>query len=316
MKNLGEYLRAERLARGISLEQISADTRISMSMLQAIEEGDTAQLPAPVFTKGFLRAYAEQIGLDPDAVIAEYQDRVEEVDAPQETIVSFHQRLRPESPRKKHLGLLLGLPLLVVLALFFWRTKHVRQESPSAISGKPTKTTRAKQTTSRSDLVSDPNQDQSATQPQQTPDLSRSGIEPAPANSELDTQTTPVPPTDEKVSSTEVSNLSSEDESQQQIRAEPPTSAPYVLKARTTQTTWLRITIDEMQEREYLLQPGEQVTWRATRGYKLHIGNAAGLKLYLNDKPIETLGESGRVVRLVLPDPSLFNRSDANTPTQ
>jgi cytoskeleton protein RodZ len=316
MKNLGEYLRAERLARGINLEQISADTRISISMLQAIEEGNTAQLPAPVFTKGFLRAYAEQIGLDPDAVIAEYQDRVEEVDAPQETIVSFHERLRPKSPRRKHLGLLLGLPLLVVLALFFWRTKHVRQESPSAISEKPAKSTQAKQTTSRSDLPAAPNQDQSATQSQQTPDLSRSGIEPAPANSELDTQTATVPPTAEKVFSTQESNLSSEDESQQQIRAEPPASAPYVLEARTTQTTWLRITIDEMQEREYLLQPGEQVTWRATRGYKLHIGNAAGLQLYLNDKPIEALGESGRVVRLVLPDPSLFNRSDANTPTQ
>ncbi len=316
MKNLGEYLRAERLARGISLQQISADTRISMSMLQAIEEGDTAQLPAPVFTKGFLRAYAKQIGLDPDAVIAEYQDRVEEVDAPQETIVRFHQKLRPESPRKKHLGLLLGLPLLVVLALFFWRTKHVRQESPSAISGKPAKTTHANQKTSRSDLVSDPNQDQSATQPQQTPDLSKSGIEPAPATSESDTQTTPVSPTDENVSSTQESNLYSEDESQQQIKAQPPTSAPYVLQARTTQTTWLRITIDEMQEREYLLQPGEQVTWTASMGYKLHIGNAAGLQLFLNDKPIEVLGESGRVVRLVLPDPSLLDRSDANTPTQ
>ena len=69
MKSLGEFLRAERQARGITLEQISADTRISMDMLRAIERGNVEQLPAPVLIKGFLKAYAEKIGLDPEEVI-------------------------------------------------------------------------------------------------------------------------------------------------------------------------------------------------------------------------------------------------------
>ena len=61
MKSLGEYLRSERLNRGITLEEISRETRISTRMLQAIEDGNTESLPAGVLVKGFLRAYAQKI---------------------------------------------------------------------------------------------------------------------------------------------------------------------------------------------------------------------------------------------------------------
>jgi len=342
MKSLGEYLRVERLTRGISLEQISADTKITMSMLRAIEEGDIGELPAPVFTKGFLRAYAERIGLDPDAVIVEYQDLIENADARQETMEKFHQRLRPEPSRKKLLALWLALPLLVGLTILLWRSRQLWQESPSVKSREPVATIQESQATSEGDSVSVPYPVQSARQSQQTVEAvqesqptseSDSVSVPYPVQSarqsqqthdssvtdigpELNTQPPPVSPTDEKVSPLQDSSVYPEDDYRQPDRAEAPTPAPYVLKAMATETTWLRIAIDEMQEREYLLQPGEQVTWRATTGYKLHIGNAAGLQLYLNDKPIKALGESGRVVHLKLPDSSLWNSSASSRPTQ
>ena len=109
MKSLGEYLRAERQARGISLEQIFADTRISMEMLRAIENGNVEQLPAPIFIKGFLKAYAEKIGLDPEEVIVEYQNLIEEAGDHQEGIEKFHQRLQPQSSNKKLLVLVIAL---------------------------------------------------------------------------------------------------------------------------------------------------------------------------------------------------------------
>ncbi len=347
MKSLGEYLQAERLARGISLEQISADTKITMSMLRAIEEGDIGELPAPVFTKGFLRAYAERIGLDPDAVIVEYQDLIENADARQETMEKFHQRLRPEPSRKKLLALWLALPLLVALTLLLWRSKQFWQKSPSAKSGEPVAEIQESQATSEgdsvsvpyplqsvrqsqqtveavqesratseSDSVSAPYPVQSARQSEETHDPSTTDIGPEPVRPELNTQPPPASPTDEKVSPLQESSVYSEGHHRQPDGAEAPTPAPYVLKAMATETTWLRISIDEMQEREYLLQPGEQVTWRATTGYKLHIGNAAGLQLYLNDKPIKALGETGRVVHLELPDSSLWNSSASSRPTQ
>jgi cytoskeleton protein RodZ len=341
MKNLGEYLRAERLARGISLEQISANTKVSMSMLQAIEEGDIGQLPAMVFTKGFLRAYAEQIGLDPEAVIVEYQDLTEEVDARQTTIEMFQQRLRPEPTKKRLLALLLTLPLLAGLTLALWRFNYVWQESPLATTGEPVELSQVSpgndsvsglhqsqsamepredvevgqesQVGSAIDSNSDRHQAQSALQSQQALDLTSAGIGPRLAESEFDTQTPPHPPADEKVTSTHASGVYPEYEDPQQVEPQPHASAPYTLKAEATETTWLSISIDEMKGREYLLKPGEQVTWEATKGFKLRIGNAAGIQLSLNDEPIKPLGRSGRVVRLELPDPSLVNIS--NSPT-
>jgi cytoskeleton protein RodZ len=310
MKSLGEYLRAERLARGISLEQISADTRISMNMLHAIEDGNNEQLPAPVLIKGFLRAYAKQIGLDPEGVIIEYQDLIEEVDARQEAMEKFHRRLRPKSSRKKLFVLLLALALLLSLTIFLWRSNNVRQPSIPSPSTEPVPATGANKVTSGSDLASRLIQQQSTMPSEQTPGVLGPGIEPASARSELSGQTPPLP-SGEKAPTTREGNVYPVAEYRRQVRPLSPSLAPYVLRAETVETTWLHITIDGGREREYLLQPGEQLTWQATSGYKLFVGNAAGVKFYLNDAALKPMGESGRVVRLELPDPSLIFTSDA-----
>ncbi len=127
MKSLGEFLRAERQARGISLEQISADTRISMDMLRAIEHGNVEQLPAPVLIKGFLKAYAEKIGLNPEEVIVEYQNLLEEAGDHQEGIEKFHQRLQPQSSNKKLLVLVIALTLITGLIFFWYRPSSVKK---------------------------------------------------------------------------------------------------------------------------------------------------------------------------------------------
>ncbi|HKF43091.1 MAG TPA: helix-turn-helix domain-containing protein [Thermoanaerobaculia bacterium] len=68
----GEELRRERLAREISLEEISAATKISMRLLTALEASDLKRLPAPAFTRGFIRSYAQHIGIDPEEKICAY----------------------------------------------------------------------------------------------------------------------------------------------------------------------------------------------------------------------------------------------------
>src|SRR5215468_5431420 len=68
----GEELRRERLAREISLEEISAATKISTRLLKALEESDLDRLPAPAFTRGFIRSYAQHIGIDPEEKISGY----------------------------------------------------------------------------------------------------------------------------------------------------------------------------------------------------------------------------------------------------
>lgn len=71
----GARLRRARLHRGIDLEQIAQVTKISATYLHFIEEERFDDLPAPVYVRGFVRAYARFIGLDADAVVASYMER-------------------------------------------------------------------------------------------------------------------------------------------------------------------------------------------------------------------------------------------------
>jgi cytoskeleton protein RodZ len=68
----GEELRRSRLVREVSLESIANATKISVRYLEALERGDFSRLPAPVFTRGFIRAYAGYLGLDPEEMVNAY----------------------------------------------------------------------------------------------------------------------------------------------------------------------------------------------------------------------------------------------------
>jgi len=73
----GRTLRQYREARKLSVEDLVAKTKIRPSILEALEEDRFADLPAPVFLKGFLRQLAKCLGLDPAVVCREYMNRVQ-----------------------------------------------------------------------------------------------------------------------------------------------------------------------------------------------------------------------------------------------
>jgi cytoskeleton protein RodZ len=66
-------MQAIRLEKKISLEQVSQQTRIGLGNLLLIEQEDHERLPAEVYVKGFLRAYAKSVGADGDEVIRRYE---------------------------------------------------------------------------------------------------------------------------------------------------------------------------------------------------------------------------------------------------
>src|SRR2546426_4293227 len=83
LASFGEELRREREIRGISLKEIADATKISKRFLEAIERNDHRTLPAPVFTRGFIREYARYLGLNADDIVNRYNyaaagdDRIE-----------------------------------------------------------------------------------------------------------------------------------------------------------------------------------------------------------------------------------------------
>jgi len=75
MPSLGEELKQQRELRDISLREISESTKISVRILEAIENNNYKILPGGVFNRNFIRAYAEFIGLDPENTVRKYQQQ-------------------------------------------------------------------------------------------------------------------------------------------------------------------------------------------------------------------------------------------------
>ena len=74
----GPRLRRLRMHRGIELDEIAEITKVSSRYLRCIEEEAFDGLPAPVYVRGFVTAYARTIGLNPQRVVASYMLRLEE----------------------------------------------------------------------------------------------------------------------------------------------------------------------------------------------------------------------------------------------
>lgn len=73
----GARLRRNRLQRGVEIEQIALVTKINPTYLRFIEEERFDDLPATVYVRGFVNAYARCLGLDPSRVVPEYIERFE-----------------------------------------------------------------------------------------------------------------------------------------------------------------------------------------------------------------------------------------------
>ena len=76
LNKIAQELREQRLAKNFNLEEISAQTKISISYLQKLEEGNFHFLPV-VYVRAFLKTFAEQLGLDPDVMANRLNDALE-----------------------------------------------------------------------------------------------------------------------------------------------------------------------------------------------------------------------------------------------
>src|SRR5690242_20174593 len=70
--NFGEYLRAKRLEKGLSIEMVWKQTRITPAYLEAIEAGNWLKLPEKLYVQAYLRAYAACVGLQSEDVLRRF----------------------------------------------------------------------------------------------------------------------------------------------------------------------------------------------------------------------------------------------------
>ncbi len=261
MTNFGASLKKARESQGISLDQISKETRISMRFLAAIENEEFHLLPGGVFNRGFVRTFAERVGLDPDQMVADY---VRLVSPPEPVAIAPASVNAPPSKSERRLyPVAIGI-LALALAIFYLVTRESGRSAetanlPTAVST-PAPAVQSPPTTSTSTP--------SAPEPAPAPETTPAAPSPPPA-----AVSTPEP-------------------------ARPVVTKPQAmtLDIEAHETTWIKVTSDgNSVNAGEVLEPGMTRKFTAQNSIYISVGNAAGLTLKINDKPLKPLGKTGQV---------------------
>jgi cytoskeleton protein RodZ len=122
--DIGRHLRESRERRGMTLHQIADSTKLSTTTLQHIERNEFDRLPGGIFTRGFLRAYAAEVGVNPEEVVSSYL--VQFSSAPAAT-----EELPPvRGTENAYAGPLLMAVVAIGLALIVYGSFRDSSESP------------------------------------------------------------------------------------------------------------------------------------------------------------------------------------------
>jgi cytoskeletal protein RodZ len=125
--SFGEQLRLAREARGISLREISEQTRISTRYLEAIEADDYKRLPGGIFNKSFIKAYAKYIGYDEKEALEAYIRTARDQGASPDDVVStpYQPRVYTDgNSRSPLVTLFLTVLILAILSLGVYAALH------------------------------------------------------------------------------------------------------------------------------------------------------------------------------------------------
>jgi cytoskeleton protein RodZ len=132
LPTVGERLRTAREERGLSLEDVAAQTRIPQRHLVAIENADWDSLPAPTYTIGFAKSYASAVGLER----SEIGNQLREEMGGQRFASNSTDVFEPADPaRTMPKGLVIGaiIAVIVLIAVMSWLNKRsLEQPEPTA----------------------------------------------------------------------------------------------------------------------------------------------------------------------------------------
>ena len=294
----GAYLQSLRLARGASLDDIARATRVGRRHLEALEADDAAELPAPVFVKGFIRAYCEFLQERPDEALERYRR---------------HAHTHSPAPRSfggvRRAPSRLGSPIAVSLLLLAVLTGALIAVNLGLRSGGPQ---------TASSLVKGPTPPSAPAPPAATP-ASPPVATPSSA---------PAPPATSSAPAAAPAAARAAEPAAPPAPATPsaaatPSPAPgpaaataapargrQRLVVRAVEATWVRVQMDRSSAVEELLPEGAVREWSAEQDFVLTVGNAGGVELTLNGQRLPPLGSRGAVIReLVLPSHRTAPRS-------
>jgi cytoskeleton protein RodZ len=270
-ETLGKYLKSQRESKKISLNEVAKNTRVREPILRALEEDQHHLLPPATYVKGFLLAYAKYLGLDLNDILLRYERvlKGESIAPPsmpspepeQENLPP--QTLRPkQKPRWRDTKQIWVVAGVIVASLVLF---YLFSPYPSRVPMESSLEKRAEE---------------------------KSFIPPSPPIATSRPAPEVKPPVQEKSPLTP---------------SAPVTAAPPVqekkaisLELKAIEETWLSLQADDQSGKEMIFKPGEGTTFQASGRILMRLGNAGGLDLTLNGKPLGKFGKSGEVLNLII----------------
>lgn len=256
-------LKSLRDSRGLTLDDVSQATKISIKNLDALENANFSVLPPPIYVRAYLHAYAKMLAVDSGPFVSRYEKYLQAAGPGHKSKAEKTSGQRFLWPKKL---LLQAGGVAVAGVLIFFLFAHFNYRS-AVVTIEPSALREA--------------QVQSGTT---TPDVA------APAQPDVNAAAA--------AGQTNKSSPQRQDGGLPEAAAQTP---PAVLIITARQETWLRIREDGAAPYQLIMQPGERITRSASR-YALDIGNAGGLSLEFQGKIMKDLGKSGQVVHLQLPE--------------
>jgi len=297
MSAIGEKLRRERLQRKLGLEQVSRELKISHRFLEAIEDDQFDKLPGGVFAKSFVRQYARLLGLDEEELAAEVQRAIEPPSAvPQfveqtkpSPVDTYVPRVEPWRDSGNSRSPLPALALVVVVMLVcsgvyaWWQ----RQRGMVSAQTEASQTVHAPVPTAQAPpvaLSTPPPVAQPESTPPPTAPLQSAAAQPPAANSaNRPAETGAAPPVSRPA-----------EPATQATRPSNPNAAVRVA-VTADETVWVLARADDKYLFSGTLEANQTRTVEANDKVLLRLGNAGGVSITLNGKPVGAVGPKGQV---------------------
>ncbi len=273
MQTLGQRLREEREKRGLSIEQLAAQTRIHADYFHAIEKDDTSSLPGGFFYRSFVRQYARLLGL-PESVYQPELSRSLDAEtselAARDTALPDRDINVPRMPtgkpdrtadtRRALLGLGILAFVLVVCTTAFALYQRWSLAKEAAELNPPQQTA-------------------------QTPRQERAAATPAPAYTGAQPQAAPQEPREAQPS----------DAPKPSPQAPAQAEGPVRVIVRATELSWVGVWQGQKILFSSVMQAGETRGFGVEDKMRIRIGNAGGVELEWNGKQLPPTGPRGQV---------------------
>lgn len=293
-QTIGQELKQERVKQGITLEQISAKTRINVKYLEAIEESRYDLLNEDVYVKAFIREYSQAVGLNKDKIIEKYE--IERFGKPSQINIETKEIADEKNKHSSAYNEITDKKQTVPEGKPEEAKEEIKTEKPIVEKEKEVKTFSAVPNYNKpydSQEQKAPSASGASTFFSGKDDLTKYGIILSAiilAGVLIYVLFFQDPSTDavsEKPYEEFVSDSQETDASNPPVQAAPVSIDSLSLVITTRDTSWIKITADNVKDYEFILFPNRQKLIKAKERFQMHIGNTASIEMKLNDKPLD-----------------------------